>query len=266
MPEVEVDELELRGVFVSPDNASEPSPAVLVIGGSEGGVGLRASRSFAGAGIPSLTVAYFGLPGLPGHLGAIGLELFGRALSWLADQRGVDADRLIVCGASRGSEAALLAGFYFPDLVRAVVAVVPGNVVLCGWGGDATREPAWLVGGEPLPYVDRFGPDCANADAVIPVEHIRGPVLSVGAGRDETWPSLAMARAIHERLRAHSHAYGDVLLEYPDAGHLIGHLAPLTDHEVELSRNASKTPEADQEARADAWPKVLAFIEGTPRR
>ena len=128
---------------------------------------------------------------------------------------------MVILGVSRGSEAALLSGVHFPDLVHAVIALVPGNVVLCSWppGG-----PAWMLKGEPLPYVSRFGPTADDPEAEIPVERIRGPVLLISAGADRVWPSSAMAAAMASRLKAHGHPYPDEHFDHPFAGH--GHSPP----------------------------------------
>jgi pimeloyl-ACP methyl ester carboxylesterase len=82
----------------------------------------------ASRGHPALAVAYFGLPGLPATLTRIPLEYFATALRWLARQPGVNSDRIIVVGTSRGSEAAQLLGVHYPDLVHSVVALSPSSV------------------------------------------------------------------------------------------------------------------------------------------
>ena len=51
---------------------------------------------------------------------------------------------------SRGSEAALLLGVYYPHLVHAVAAVVPSSVALCSY--PLCDGPAWTLHGKPVPY------------------------------------------------------------------------------------------------------------------
>jgi dienelactone hydrolase len=97
-----------------------------------------------------LSVGYFKLPGLPQQLSRIPLEYFGRALAWLAHQPQVDRKHIAILGVSRGSEAALLSGAYFPRLVSAVIAMVPSDVALCSIPG--CRGPAWTFHGHPVPY------------------------------------------------------------------------------------------------------------------
>ena len=91
-------------------------------------------------------------------------------------------------------------------------------------GGLPPGGPAWLLNSRPLPYVDHAGPECENADALIPVEQVPGPVLLVAAGKDRAWPSAEMARALSRRLHAHADPHGHTVLSYPQAGHSLGYL------------------------------------------
>lgn len=197
----------------------EPVPGVLLIGGSDGNEPQVSAKRLSQEGFVTLSVAYFKREGLPPTLRDVPLEYFERALEVLRRSMGPRRGPSAVLGVSRGSEAALLSGAYFPDLANAVVGLVPGNVVLCSWppGG-----PAWTLRGEPLPYVSRFGPKTDNPEAEIPVERIRGPVLLLSGGADRVWPSSAMASAMAARLKARSHPYLDEHVDYPLAGHWLG--------------------------------------------
>lgn len=235
--------------------AAEPVVAVLLIGGSGGSEPSYAGEALAAEGIAALSVAYFARPGLPGQLRGISLEYFFSALQVLLSELPSPGPPLAVLGMSRGSEAAMLTAIHSPVRVRGVVATVPGNVVAGSWppGG-----PAWLLGGQPLPYVAHSGPDCENADTLIPVERVPGPVLLVAAGADRVWPSADMARALSRRLREHGDPHGHTILEYPAAGHSLGYLLPQLPAGLlpqDITDNA-----ADQAARADAWPRAVTFI------
>lgn len=253
--DLDLDNSPVHGTLCLPVEVAATGPPVLVAGGSEGGAQFAryVAAEFARVGVPCLGIAYFGLPGLPSSLHDISLEYIVGAATWLSDQLDPSGARPIVFGTSRGSEAALLTAAFFPEHVGGVVAVVPGNVVLAGWPGGG---PAWLLNGEPLPYVDVFGPECSDPAAFIPVEQVAGPLLFVGAGNDDVWPSLAMATAMADRLKASEHRFGHRLLAYPCATHKLGAIAPL-DH-VAPHTIGHVTP--DTAARADAWLQVLAFV------
>lgn len=122
------------GEYYSPLHPKSPGPAVLLFGGSEGGLGggFMASE-LAADGYPTLDLAYFKEPGLPQLLYRIPLEYFAGALRWLARQPGVEKSRIWVVGASRGSEAALLLGVHYPSLVHGVVALVTSDASLCSY-------------------------------------------------------------------------------------------------------------------------------------
>ena len=255
----------IYGNLYLPRRTAGKRPGVLVFGGSGGGL----TTSFAAAllaahGYPSLALAYFKAPGLPQTLGNVPLEYFTRALKLLRAQPGVDPDHVLVAGESRGGEAALLLGAYFPQLVNGVIAGVSSSVVNPGW--PDTSRPAWTLGGHPLPAVSPSELGQPNppgkARAVIPVERIGGPVVLTCGEQDLTWPSCAYVDAITTRLRAHRFANPVTALRYPDAGHLIGGLTAwygsLTDDALTASGG---TVAGAQAAQADAHAKLLALLE-----
>jgi dienelactone hydrolase len=238
-------------------------PAVMVLGGSEGGTpsGLVAAH-LASDGYPTLALAYFDEPGLPQSLTNIPLEYFATALRWLAAQPNVDPTEVVVMGASRGSEAALLLGVNYPELVHGVVASTPSNVALCGL---PCQYPAWTLNGAPVPYTRQFD-DATPTDvpsAVIPVERMRAPVLLDCGGSDQVWTSCDFANAIMARLDAHGYPFPHQLDAYPDAGHGLNGLIPY-EPGVDLGRSAGRTPNANERADQLLWPKVLAFLAKLP--
>src|SRR5262249_41295890 len=183
------------GDLFLPAHPGDPRPGVLVFAGSDGGLTTTEEAALlASHGYPALALAYFGEPGLPAALSEIPLDYFATALRWLREQPGVDPTKLVVQGASRGSEAALLLGVYFHQLVQAVVALVPSNVALCSFP-DCTRS-AWLLHGVPLPYTRQFDDPNPSDDpsAAIPVERIQGPILLACGGADTVWVSCPYAR------------------------------------------------------------------------
>lgn len=246
------------GRFLSGPVGATPRPAVLVIGGSEGGVDTLMAAMLAMRGYPALAVAYFGEPGLPQNLSAIPLEYFERALGWLAAQPGVDPARIVVLGGSRGSEAAELLGVHDPDQVHGVIAASPSDVVGCSI--PACDGPAWTLGGAAVPYTRTWGDPHAsdNPQAVIPVATIGGPVLFVCGEADDIWPSCEFSRAATAALDADPAAPRHELVAVPDAGHLIDSLYP---GEPGVSSDWTPAEQAkDEPALPDVWRRVLAFL------
>ncbi|MEW6212266.1 MAG: acyl-CoA thioesterase/BAAT N-terminal domain-containing protein, partial [Acidobacteriota bacterium] len=128
----------LIGRFYEPAGGGA-HPAVLVLGGSEGGLqGSEPGAALLAAhGYAALALAYFGMEGLPKTLELIPLEYLKKGTDWLAAQPSVDRARLAVMGGSKGGELALLLAATFPEL-KAVVAYVPSGLV---WQGIAQMGP-----------------------------------------------------------------------------------------------------------------------------
>ena len=112
------------GTYFAPA-LNAPHPAVLQLGGSYGGHGDLPAALLASHGYPTLALAYFKEPGLPQTLQDVPLEYFAKALRWLATQPGVDPNRVLIYGVSRGGEAALLLGATYPELIHGVIACTP---------------------------------------------------------------------------------------------------------------------------------------------
>jgi dienelactone hydrolase len=234
------------GAYVAPAGAPR-RPAVLALGGSEGGLSQTGlAQRLAARGYPTLTIAYFGLPGLPPDLAGVRLEYFVRALRWLARRPEVDPRRIYTLGISRGSEAALLLGVHFPRLVYGVVASVPSSVVNIGWTLHGRAVPFTVQFANPHPVDD--------PRSVIPVERIRGPVFVSCGENDVVWPSCAYAEAIAARRERHHRPV--VLHESDAAGHGTGTLAPYAITTALDSR-------VDEQARERLWPRLLAFLEAS---
>jgi dienelactone hydrolase len=250
------------GEFLRPAGPAPRGTAVLVVGGSEGGLpDVLLPALLASSGYPALGVAYFKEPGLPRTLSRIPLEYFATALRWLARQPGVDPARIAVLGVSRGSEAAQLLGVYYPDLVHGVIASVPSNAAICSYP-DCTG-PAWTLHGQALPYTSQFdNPDPTDDPAaVIPDQRIQGPVFLDCGEADQTWTSCPYAQAILHLLDANHDRWTHVLYAYPGAGHLVGSLIPYEPVSPALAARDLDYA-ADQQADALLWPHLLSFLAG----
>lgn len=270
-----------------------PHPTVVVVGGSGGGFADGQAALFASHGYAAVSLAYFGVEGLPPELLNIPLEYFENALRWVQRQPELETSRLGIVGTSRGGELALLLASRHPEYT-AVVAYVPSGYL---WGAISREDddtpdgyPSWTLGGVGLPYVGRVrnGAVAPEADgslsltpaylayledaeraeqAAIEVEKINGPILLISGTDDALWPSDVFSRRIVERLNARGFAHPVTHLSYPGAGHGIGpRYAPTTAnsgfHPVrKVTINSGGTPPANAAARADSWPRVLEFLE-----
>jgi dienelactone hydrolase len=253
----------INGELYTPRHAATKRPAVLVFGGSEGGLGPASFQGplLAAHGYPTLALAYFKAPGLPQTLANIPLEYFRKALEFLRAQPGVDPHHVLVMGGSRGAEAALLLGSHYPNLVNGVIAGAPTSVVQPGFP-DSTK-PAWTQHGKALPSA--VDPNDSRAkytpNAIIPVEKIAGPLLLACGGKDPVWPSCRSTDVITGRLSAHHFRYPVTALRYPDAGHSLSGLDCCYSETAAATNGFGGSPDANRAAGTDAYAKLLAFLK-----
>jgi dienelactone hydrolase len=252
------------GQYWTPPSLSGHRPAVLEFGGSEGGLdGQLVAGALAAAGYPVLDVAYFGEPGLAPALRNIPLEYFAGALRWLARQPGVAANRIFVAGASRGSEAALLLGVHYPQLVHGVIASTPSDLSFGSYPGPGNR-PAWTFDGRPVPYSRTFSASHPIDDpaARIPVTSIRGPVFLDCGTQDRVWTSCPYAQTIQQELAGDR--YPHVLYRYLGAGHFVNGLVPYEPRLLapRYAEGLGDSVTANVDADARLWPHLLHFLAG----
>ncbi|NBW12805.1 MAG: dienelactone hydrolase [Caulobacteraceae bacterium] len=250
--------------------------AVIVLGGSEGGLGgsRGLARHLADEGFAAIAVSYFGEPGQQTKLDQVPIEPVGRALAWLKARPDIHGP-IAVMGISKGAELALLTASREPE-IRAVVVGVPSSVV---WAGiDMAGGPvgsSWTANGQPLPYThydlskgftgvfnlynDSLA--AAPAEARIAVENIHGPVMMISGQADGLWPSSRMANEVEQRLKDHHFAYPVANIAYPDVGHAAFGI-PVSPDAPGLQRATSLggTVPGLVAARNDGWPRVLAFL------
>jgi dienelactone hydrolase len=281
----------LQGILYTPGDPGL-HPGVLVIGGSDGGLGAQGTAMLlASHGYAALSLAYFDGKGLAQTLEGIPMEYFQHALTWLRRQPAIG--RIAIYGESRGSEPALWIAAT-DGHVDAVVARSPSFVL---WGGvTASHLPgnaAWTWRGKDLPYVanslsvgfiTRFAwdritgtpvrqtplflenlHDLQDAEAVtIPVERIRAPLLLIAGGDDQIWPSELMAKRIAARRGSRA---GDTLIAYDDVGHPIPYAyVPLAGDRAHAPFAVGGTTDGMARAQADAWPRLLAFLAATLKK
>ncbi len=270
---------------------TENKAAVILIGGGNWGDywGVQlANKGFAGLSLP-----YTGMEGLPKLPEEINLEYFENAMRWLKTQQEVDSQKIIVAGASRNAELALILASIFPELIHGVIAYAPSSVswsnVVLPYNSN-TLKPSWKYQGADIPYVpmDKIpGNDSdkietlgywesglAKTDfvieATIKVEKINGPVLLFSGMDDRIWPSSLMADMIEQRLEENNFQFSFQNIKYENAGHLISSNPESNydyrtgimningkDYEFEFGG----TTEGDKKAKLDAKMRFLEFME-----
>jgi dienelactone hydrolase len=239
-----------RGGFASrlfaPLKARPGAPAIVVLGGGEGGEQTTLAVGLAAAGFPALALGYFKEPGLPQCLCRIPLEYFARAVGWLRAQPVARGRPVVLIGDSDGAEAALLIASYEPHLVDAIVANSPNYLVT----QNAPGNPAWTFHGKPL-----------TTGALIPVADIRIPVLLSDGGQDLVWSSVLSATQIVQELRRSADRAPYSNLYYPAAGHTTAGLPP----EIPIPAIVSGEPRGGSEqanalAAEQFWPKMISFL------
>jgi dienelactone hydrolase len=275
--------------------------AIILLGGSDGGDSLSylapllASHDFV-----TLSLAYFGAPGLPKHLVDVPIESVGTAVEWLSAQPQVDASRIGILGISKGGELALLAASTYRQ-VRAVVSVVGAPFAMYGidvGSAHPNEKGSWSKAGAELPFVPadsaagmKLHTEIASgrevsfallADASVannpaavsraffPLERIAGPVLCIGAGDDRIWNSARNCEMTLKHLRQHDHPFPDSNLIFDSAGHdvLTFNYPTFGYREVRLGRFTEVdggTPQSDGRANEIAWPAILKFLKAALR-
>ncbi|MBV8220023.1 MAG: acyl-CoA thioesterase/BAAT N-terminal domain-containing protein, partial [Solirubrobacterales bacterium] len=213
------------GDYFTPPGAGR-HPAVVVWGGSEGGLGDSPAWAamLASHGIPALAIAYFDEPGLPCALDDIPLEYFEKAIAWTRSQPEVDPGQVWVLSVSRGSEADLLVAAHWPALVHGAIAAAPSSEV---WGPisgqcQSIDYTSWTLHGQPLDSATAETGYTRNPDgsvsgrasflsglagpgaaaARIPIARFKGPVMLISGADDQLWPSPVFADRIMASLHA----------------------------------------------------------------
>lgn len=224
-------------------SAARPAPLLVILGGSEGGMGMISDRRAAerqvylDAGFALLVVGYFGLPGIPSGLDRIELSGVLQAIANTRTNPAVDAEKLSVLGVSKGAELALVLASRSAQ-ISTVVAVVGSEVVFASPEWYSTGS-SWSWQGQAIPFVPfdwrsalpllqgniRQGHEIALQNqqayqqALIPVQQMQANVLFISGTADELWPSSEMSDRMMQRLQHHHYRYRYQHLKIAGGGH-----------------------------------------------
>ena len=117
--------------------------------------------------------------------------------------------------------------------------------------------------GKPLPYTHDYDDPSPPDDpaAVIPDQRINGPVFLDCGEDDQAWTSCPYGQAIVNLLDDHHDQWSHVLYPYPEAGHGVGSLVPYEPYgPATVAAEGPISFQADQEADAQLWPRLLSFL------
>lgn len=275
--------------FAAPE--AENRPTVVIIGGGQWGD--YWGSEFAKKGYAGLSLPYYRREGLPALPEEIPLEYFEQAIDWLRTQAEVNPDQIIVMGASRNAELALVLASTAPKYIHGVIAYAPSSVA---WSNTVmpfnsdTIKPSWTYQGEAIPYVPMekltggstshistlpyweqgLSKPEAQGLGIIPVEQVQGPILLFSGKDDQVWPSVEMANRIEARLQAHNFRFPIKNIQYEQAGHQISgnpeNTAATRTSQMMIDGKSytfelGGTAEADQAAQVHAKKKVFEWLK-----
>lgn len=279
--------------FVKED--AEKQTAVILIGGGQWGD--YWGEQFANNGFAGLSLPYIRQEGLPKLPEEIDLAYFENAIKWLKTQPTI-SNNIVMMGASRNAELALLIASTFPELVNGVVAYAPSSV---SWSNTVLPynsndlKPSWKYKGLDIPYVPMekiSGNDSdkikmleywknglektdAVTKAMIQVEKINGDILLFSGKDDMVWPSVFMANMIEQRIKESDFKPDFQNIQYKKAGHLISsnpegrsdfRTGKMNIDNKDYEYEFGGTEEGDTKAKQDAKIKLFEFLEQINRK
>lgn len=270
-----------HGHLFLPHQDKYPGLALLVLGG--GGMPYSFTRkeadAFSEEGISSLAVGYFGVKDAPKTIVHVPIEYVEKAAAFL---HAFGYAKVIAGGISKGSELALTAASFLPD-IDGVIAFAPSCRVYMGIGSGISwvDRSSWTFRGVPLSFAYHrssgikavlhslkareltFRPVYEKADqdaeegTIIPVERIHGPLLLIASSQDSLWSSENACRMIRQRLIARSFRYPVKTLIYPYASHI---LLPFESGFERFFRVARKHPEECRQTILDVRHEVFTWL------
>ncbi|MBY8964007.1 palmitoyl-CoA hydrolase [Flavobacterium sp. D11R37] len=284
-----VNESEIKAtLFAKKDITNQP--AIILVGGGEWGD--YWGQEFAKAGYVDLSLPYYRLESLPDLMEEIPLEYFEKAIHWLKRQPQVNPEKIVIMGASRNAELALLVGSYFPESINGVIAYNPTSVswsnTVLPFNSDSLK-PSWTFKNQPVPFIAMEKIKAPDSDtietltywkkglsdssevnkAIIPVERINSSILLLSGVDDEVWPSAMMSDMIARRIENSHFNFDFENVQYENAGHLISgnpnHTATMRQGKMEVDGksynfNYGGTEEGDIAAQKDASTRVFRYL------
>jgi pimeloyl-ACP methyl ester carboxylesterase len=291
----------LLGAYFAP-RAGSPRAALLLIGGSRGGMEEPLAMLLAANGIAVFAQAWIHHEHLPRWPHNVPIEQFMEGLDWLRERSG--QGRVALMGISWGTEAASLAAQRVPERVGALVLFVPAPMPTSGYDpGEAnpTDVSKWSMAGRPVPFaLPSFprGPedtahlgrsydrpldvreeylrswfDPRHEQLLFDLRELRAPILLISAEADEVWPSETGASLLAAHLARAGFGFPVQHVCQPGATHLAylpGVVQPMLDREFDpvlgtyLSWGGLRASSAA--AARDSFDRIRRFLLESARR
>ncbi|PMC37441.1 hypothetical protein CJ195_11845 [Bacillus sp. UMB0899] len=290
-----VQDEQLKGTVFHPKQQSR-YPAVIILGGSDGGMQEHAAALLASRGYVTFALSYFGVEGVPKDLENIPLEYFQKATLRLKNHPYANGEVSLI-GYSRGGELALLLGATYPHYTS-IIAGAPSAYITAGMkNGIFAPVPSWIMNEQPLPYMKftyRFSTmfsylknwivkkpisflsiwdqSLQNKEAIkaakISVEKIKAPIMFISGEDDQLWPSSHYVRLMEETVKKSNTPHQNHYIYYKNAGHfssfpysfsnLPSNVFMNTGGGMTMNFGGSKS--ANAAAAKDSWRKILVFL------
>ena len=272
------------GKLYIPDVDNFKGKALIAFSGSDGIFALskKLAEKFLEAGLTTMAVAYWNMPGLPEGIENIPLEYLGKVSDRL---KVMGYEKIGLWGVSMGAEYALLAASVLPEKFGCVIACSPIDFVTQGLTSKKmiATDAAFSFGGKPLSctrysrgmkksdvlkaflkngeYTVRFMYDdiaaAPDPESLIEVENIKGPVLLFAGELDSMWPAALAGERIIKRLEDCNFQYPKALYKYEHGSH---YMVPMSLKSDKIFKAERKYLEESARIKADIWEKTLEFI------
>lgn len=251
-----------------PPSGASRNVAIMFLGGSEGGIPKYNVEQYTAKGYPCFQVGYFGTKNTPERLELIPLEYFEKAIEMFKSQPEVGEKKIVIYGASKGGELALLLASRYKQ-IEGVIVRSPSSVVFQGIR-STLETSSWSYEGRPVPFVpyyeqfdyskvvnnkwiDLYKMSITQKQAVekatIKVENINGPILLFSGKEDTMWPSSQMGEMIIKRLEENDFHHWYKHVTYENAGHAL--------HEKAVMGG---TEDGNKKARIDSEERIFTFL------
>ena len=260
-------------------------PAVLVVGGSSGGLfwSEQMAALLSNKGYATLALNYFDhqKENLPNELLEIQVEYFKDALDWLKNRTEVDKQNISIMGISKGGELSLLLASIFPEEISSVVAYVPSSHIFEGISMNGhKRKSSWTYENLPIAYIEYPSDTCFSLtmnqndilnihdkamaltspkqldEARIKIDQIKCPILFISGKKDKTWSSSQMCETMMDYLEHHNCPYDSKHIHFSDMGHtfFLPNLPPIIDDPSISLEDAARSNKV-------AWDNLVDFLD-----